>query len=189
MGKERRTVGPTRRGDVNNARGNPYDRPSGSTQNPTSARERGLVQSSQPTHRQNSMQDDDAERRSSWSSWVYTPLKALKVMTVQKQGFWDLWALFYTQGPLMMFVLLQDSYSYLSKSPNKTDEVDENVGGALRGAPLCAHSRFIIMYSQAQCIYFACAWRRASCQSDRQLDSCRIDRGRRGGWHPCCCYS
>ncbi|KAK9916254.1 hypothetical protein WJX75_000598 [Coccomyxa subellipsoidea] len=46
------------------------------------------------------MQADDAERRSSWSSWVYTPLKALK-----------------------------ESYNYLSKSPIKTDEVDENVGG------------------------------------------------------------
>ena len=36
----------------------------------------------------------------------------------------------------MIDMKLQESYNYLSKSPIKTDEVDENVGGALRGAPL-----------------------------------------------------
>ncbi|BDA40844.1 probable nuclear pore complex protein NUP98A at C-terminar half [Coccomyxa sp. Obi] len=44
------------------------------------------------------MENGDDERRSSWSSWVYTPLKALRE-------------------------------SFLSKSPIKGDEVDDNVDG------------------------------------------------------------
>lgn len=144
-------MGPTRRGDANNARGTPYDRPSGSTQNPASARDRDLVrlgESSQPSHRPKSMQADDAERRSSWSSWVYTPLKALKVMKVENPGHQDFWAVLHykIQRIMMIDTKLQESYNYLSKSPIKPDEVDENVGGALRGAPLYVYCRLRFHY-------------------------------------------
>lgn len=144
-------MGPTRRGDANNARGTPYDRPSGSTQNPASARDRDLVrlgESSQPSHRPKSTQADDAERRSSWSSWVYTPLKALKVMKVENPGHQDFWAVLHykIQRIMMIDMKLQESYNYLSKSPIKTDEVDENVGGALRGAPLYVYCRLRFHY-------------------------------------------
>lgn len=84
MGKERRVVGPTRRNDVNSPRSTPYDRPKGGTQNANAGHTDMLLndrlgESSEPPHRRGSMENSDEGRRLSWSSWVYTPLKALRV--------------------------------------------------------------------------------------------------------------
>lgn len=85
MGKERRVAGPTRRTGSTNHRGTPYDRPAGGAHRVADGGDTDLVEndrlgeSSHPPHGKMAMRDRDADRRSSWSSWVYTPLKALKV--------------------------------------------------------------------------------------------------------------
>lgn len=141
MGKDQRTGGPTRKSQSALHGRTPYDRP-----RPTAAGIRAdskdgyLVRNDQAAHisQQNlaasGSLENEPERRTSWTSWVYTPVKLLKVGTKLACTAWS---------PLHRFVLnclicqiddfaveLQDSYSRLSKSPIKADEVDENAEGA-----------------------------------------------------------
>lgn len=75
---------------------------------------------------------------------------------------------------------MQLQESFLSKSPIKGDEVDDNVDGTWLNL-LLGVLEVHITVTRLDNTFDCCAWCRPCCQSDRQLDSCSGGRGGRGG--------
>jgi hypothetical protein len=90
MGKDQRTRGSLWKGQSSIHNKTPYDRPLPATAAKRADLVDGLLLSSdhqllsnqQPSN-QAGARDKESERRSLWKSWVYTPVKALKVRHLQ----------------------------------------------------------------------------------------------------------